>query len=100
VTTRRLGPLVPSSRTVPEVDCYRRVPPHGTVPAARMRLAATTGADEARMLDRHVLPAPGDLATVRPDVVVTSNPPARHAAVRVLDGTAPPAGPEDGARDR
>lgn len=69
---RRLGLLLPSSGTVQEVDFYRRVPPHVTVHAARMRLPQTTEADEARMLDAHVLPAAGDLATIRPDVVVFS----------------------------
>jgi maleate isomerase len=54
------------------VDFYRRVPPHVTVHAARMRLPSTTEADEIRMLDAHVLPAAGDLATMRPDVVVFS----------------------------
>ena len=69
---RRLGLLLPSSGTVQEVDFYRRVPSHVTVHAARMRLPATTEADEARMLDAHVLPAAADLATIRPDVVVFS----------------------------
>ena len=69
---RRLGLLLPSSGTVQEVDFYRRVPSHVTVHAARMRLPATTEADEARMLDTHVLPAAADLATIRPDVVVFS----------------------------
>jgi maleate isomerase len=72
VTTRRLGLLLPSSGTVQEVDFYRRVPSHVTVHAARMRLPATTEADEIRMLDAHVLPAAADLATMRPDVVVFS----------------------------
>ena len=72
VTPRRLGLLLPSSGTVQEVDFYRRVPPHVTVHAARMRLPSTTEADEARMLDAHVLPAAADLATMRPDVVVFS----------------------------
>ena len=72
VRARRLGLLLPSSGTVQEVDFYRRVPPHVTVHAARMRLPSTTEADEARMLDAHVLPAAGDLATIRPDVVVFS----------------------------
>jgi maleate isomerase len=69
---RRLGLLLPSSGTVQEVDFYRRVPPDVTVHAARMRLPATTEADEARMLDHHVLPAAEDLATIRPHVVVFS----------------------------
>ena len=69
---RRLGLLLPSSGTVQEVDFYRRVPSHVTVHAARMRLPATTAADEVRMLDAHVLPAAADLATIRPDVVVFS----------------------------
>mgnify|MGYP003694044623 CR=1 FL=1 len=51
VTARRLGLLLPSSGTVQEVDFYRRVPSHVTVHAARMRLPATTEADEIRMLD-------------------------------------------------
>jgi maleate isomerase len=72
VTARRLGLLLPSSGTVQEVDFYRRVPPHVTVHAARMRLPATTEADEVRMLDEHVMPAAMDLATIRPDVVVFS----------------------------
>lgn len=72
VTPRRLGLLLPSSGTVQEVDFYRSVPPHVTVHAARMRLAATTQADEARMLDHHVLPAAEDLATIRPHAVVFS----------------------------
>jgi maleate isomerase len=72
VKARRLGLLLPSSGTVQEVDFYRRVPPHVTVHAARMRLPATTEADEVRMLDGHVMPAAGDLATIRPDVVVFS----------------------------
>jgi maleate isomerase len=72
VSARRLGLLLPSSGTVQEVDFYRRVPPHVTVHAARMRLPSTTEADEVRMLDAHVLPAAGDLATMRPDVVVFS----------------------------
>jgi maleate isomerase len=72
VTARRLGLLLPSSGTVQEVDFYRRVPSHVTVHAARMRLPATTEADEIRMLDAHVLPAAADLATMRPDVVVFS----------------------------
>ena len=72
MTARRLGLLLPSSGTVQEVDFYRRVPSHVTVHAARMRLPATTEADEIRMLDAHVLPAAADLATMRPDVVVFS----------------------------
>lgn len=72
MSARRLGLLLPSSGTVQEVDFYRRVPPHVTVHAARMRLPSTTEADEIRMLDAHVLPAAGDLATMRPDVVVFS----------------------------
>jgi maleate isomerase len=72
VKTRRLGLLLPSSGTVQEVDFYRRVPPHVTVHAARMRLPTTTEADEARMLDAHVMPAAADLATIRPDLVVFS----------------------------
>ena len=72
VRARRLGLLLPSSGTVQEVDFYRRVPSHVTVHAARMRLPATTAADEVRMLDAHVLPAAADLATIRPDVVVFS----------------------------
>jgi maleate isomerase len=72
VTARRLGLLLPSSGTVQEVDFYRRVPPHVTVHAARMRLPATTEADEVRMLDAHTLPAAADLATIRPDVIVFS----------------------------
>jgi maleate cis-trans isomerase len=72
VSARRLGLLLSSSGTVQEVDFYRRVPPHVTVHAARMRLPSTTEADEVRMLDAHVLPAAGDLATMRPDVVVFS----------------------------
>ena len=72
MTTRRLGLLLPSSGTVQEVDFYRRVPDDVTVHAARMRLPTTTEADEVRMLDRHVLPAASDLATMRPDVVVFS----------------------------
>jgi maleate isomerase len=72
VRARRLGLLLPSSGTVQEVDFYRRVPSHVTVHAARMRLPATTEADEMRMLDAHVLPAAADLATIRPDVVVFS----------------------------
>jgi maleate isomerase len=70
--TRRLGLLLPSSGTVQEVDFYRRVPPHVTVHAARMRLPTTTEADEVRMLDIHVLPAAADLATIRPDLVAFS----------------------------
>jgi maleate isomerase len=70
--TRRIGLLLPSSGTVQEVDFYRRVPPHVTVHSARMRLPATTEADEARMLDAHTLPAAADLGTIRPDVVVFS----------------------------
>jgi len=69
---RRLGLLLPSSGTVQEVDFYRSVPPHVTVHSARMRLPATTEADEVRMLDDHVMPAARDLATIRPDVVVFS----------------------------
>src|SRR5262245_48285817 len=72
VRARRLGLLLPSSGTVQEVDFYRRVPPHVTVHAARMRLPTTTEAAEARMLDAHVMPAAADLATIRPDVVVFS----------------------------
>jgi maleate isomerase len=72
VTARRLGLLLPSSGTVQEVDFYRRVPSHVTVHSARMRLPATTEADEIRMLDAHVMPAARDLATIRPDVVVFS----------------------------
>jgi maleate isomerase len=72
VTARRLGLLLPSSGTVQEVDFYRRVPPDVTVHAARMRLPATTEADEVRMLDAHALPAAADLATIRPDVIVFS----------------------------
>jgi maleate isomerase len=72
VTARRLGLLLPSSGTVQEVDFYRRVPPHVTIHAARMRLPATTEADEVRMLDAHTLPAAADLATIRPDVIVFS----------------------------
>jgi maleate isomerase len=72
VTARRLGLLLPSSGTVQEVDFYRRLPPHVTVHSARMRLPATTEADEIRMLDAHTLPAAADLATIRPDVVVFS----------------------------
>jgi maleate isomerase len=72
VKARRLGLLLPSSGTVQEVDFYRRVPPHVTVHAARMRLPTTTEADEIRMLDGHVLPAAADLGTMRPDVVVFS----------------------------
>lgn len=72
MTSQRLGLLLPSSGTVQEVDFHRRVPAGVTVHAARMRLAATTAADEARMLDRHVLPAADDLATIRPHVVVFS----------------------------
>jgi maleate isomerase len=72
VRTRRLGLLLPSSGTVQEVDFYRRVPSHVTVHAARMRLPATTEADEARMLDAHVMPAAADLAAIRPDLVVFS----------------------------
>jgi maleate isomerase len=64
--------LLPSSGTVQEVDFYRRVPPHVTVHAARMRLPTTTEADEIRMLEAHVMPAAADLATIRPDVVVFS----------------------------
>lgn len=70
--TRRLGLLVPSSGTIQEVDFYRRVPSRVTVHAARMRLPATTEADEVRMLDAHVIPAAADLATIRPDLVVFS----------------------------
>lgn len=69
---RRIGLLLPSSGTVQEVDFYRRVPPHVTVHAARMRLPTTTAEDEARMLDIHVMPAAADLATIRPDLVVFS----------------------------
>ena len=72
MTARRLGLLLPSSGTVQEVDFYRRVPPHVTIHAARMRLPATTEADEVRMLDAHTLPAAADLATIRPDVIVFS----------------------------
>ena len=72
MTPRRLGLLLPSSGTVQEDDFYRRVPPHVTVHAARMRLPSTTEADEVRMLDAHVMPAAADLATMRPDVVVFS----------------------------
>jgi maleate isomerase len=57
---------------VQEVDFYRRVPAHVTLHAARMRLPTTSEADEARMLDAHVLPAAEDLGTIRPDVVVFS----------------------------
>ena len=42
MTARRLGLLLPSSVTVPELDFYRCVPPHATVHAAPMRLPATT----------------------------------------------------------
>src|SRR5262245_61161501 len=72
VTARRLGLLLPSSGTIQEVDFYRRVPPHVSVHAERMRLPTTTEADEARMLDEHVMPAAMDLATIHPDVVVFS----------------------------
>ena len=63
-------------------------PPHVTVHAARMRLPATTPADEVRMLDAHVLPAAADLATIRPDVVVFSCTSAGRAAGPGLRGAA------------
>ena len=83
VRARRLGLLLPSSGTVQEVDFYRRVPSHVTVHAARMRLPATTEADEVRMLDAHVLPAAG-----RP-----RDDPARRGRLLVhVGGRAPRAG--------
>jgi maleate isomerase len=86
VKARRLGLLLPSSGTVQEADFYRRVPPHVTVHSARMRLAATTEADEVRMLDAHTLPAAADLATIRPHVVVFSCTSAGALRGRAYEG--------------
>lgn len=66
----RVGLLIPSSNTVMEVDFYRHLPASATVHTGRMYLEATTVEGEEEMLDRHALPAAGNVATARPDLVV------------------------------
>ncbi len=53
-----------------EVDFYRHLPPSATVHPGRMYMEATTVKGEEEMLDEHCLPAAGNVATARPDVVV------------------------------
>lgn len=66
----RVGLLIPSSNTVMEVDFYRHLPASATVHTGRMYLEATTVEGEEEMLDRHAIPAAGNVATARPDLVV------------------------------
>ncbi len=69
-TTWRVGLLVPSSNSVMEVDFYRSLPHDTTLHTGRMYMPGFLPASVERMLDHHVLPAAEALATVRPHIVV------------------------------
>lgn len=67
----RIGLLVPSSNTVFENDLHAALPKSRfSVHAARMHLVETTPAAERRMIEEFAPRAAGELATLRPDLVV------------------------------
>lgn len=67
---QRVGLLVPSSKTVMEIDFQKGLGPDVGLHTARMFMEETTPEAEGVMLDLYAIPASLTIATARPDFIV------------------------------